>query len=383
MTLADYAIRHAPDLAPGQFARILADADSPAAPEADAMEAALVAAGVSPAVALAFFRHESSYGRLGIAADYATRSMGNVRTPFDLAYGGTLINVPGRGQFARYPTWAAGAADWAARLLGPIYAGRGLHTVRAVLPVYAPTGDGNNPTRYADAVLADVARWTEEAAMAFEYPGYSQGAFAAPPTGIILHGTRGGNADRAQEFLGTCRWVTSNPDGLAWHVTIGDGVYAQHLPAGEWGWHAREHSRTYLGVEFVQPTVDDAITDEQVVAFARWYRAVALPVWPHLGLAPVLPGHSEMPAGKRDGKADPFPRGDGRLDELVRRLHAALAPTASYTVGAGVLAAMARAGDTPTSNEDYIANGLSVTSGRAALYLYHAASDGVYVAARA
>lgn len=49
-----------------------------------------------------------------------------------------------------------------------------------------------------------------------------------------------------------------------------------------------------------------------------------------------------------------------------------------WNVGAGVRAAMQRAGDTPTSDESYLVNGLSYTSGRDGLYFYTAANDQVY-----
>lgn len=221
--------------------------------------------------------------------------------------------------------------------------------------------------------------------MSFEYPAASQGPWPAAPKGIILHGTRGGNPNRRNEFLGTVRWATNNPDGLGWHVTIGDGYYAEHLPITEWGWHAREHSRQYIGVEFVQPTVSDAITDDQVAAFARWYRETVAPAFPHLGRDPLMPAHSEMKSGIADGKTDPYPKGDARNEALRQRLYAALAePTpVVWNVGPGVAAAMARHNDTPIGHEQYLVNGLSTTPGRDALYLYEAASDTVYRAPKA
>jgi len=220
-----------------------------------------------------------------------------------------------------------------------------------------------------------------------EYPGRPAGTWAGPPTAIMLHGSRSGKAGNpmAAEFLSTCRWCVTNPDELAWHCTVGDGVYAVHLDMQHWGWHAREASRTTIGVEFAQPTVDDAIIDSQVTAFAAWYRAVVLPAWPHLAMPNLLlPAHSETVPGVRDGKTDVFPKGDARNDGLRARLYAAIAPaTTTYNVGPGVLSAMARHGDVPMSNEDYLVNQLSMTAGRDSLYLYHADSDTVFKADRA
>jgi len=158
-----------------------------------------------------------------------------------------------------------------------------------------------------------------------DYPATSQGPWAAPPLDILIHGTRGGNPDRAAEYRGTCQWAVSNPGGLAWHATISDGVYEAHLPITEWGWHAREASRLYIGVEFVQPTVADAITDAQVEAFGRWYQSVVLPVWPHLTVqTTALPMHSETPPGIRDGKTDAYPAGSPAAQALRARLWAAM-----------------------------------------------------------
>ena len=158
-----------------------------------------------------------------------------------------------------------------------------------------------------------------------DLPAVAQGPFAAVPVGCVLHGSRSGKEQSLRlEFIGTARYCQTNPDGLSWHATIGEDSYAAHLPAHQWGWHCREASQAYLGVEFAQPTVDDAITDGQVRAFVAWWRREVLPVWPKLTLDRTpLPAHSEMPSGKRDGKSDVYPAGDPRADELRRRIRAA------------------------------------------------------------
>jgi hypothetical protein len=154
--------------------------------------------------------------------------------------------------------------------------------------------------------------------------------FARPPQGIILHGTRSGRShSRQREFEGTRRFASSGANGLAWHATGGDDAYAVHLLPTHWGWHARSHSRNYLGYEFAQPTVNDVISDGQLRAFVAWLRDVVLPVWPNFDpLAPgALIGHSETEWGQADGKSDPFPLGDRRLAELKERLRQALSTT--------------------------------------------------------
>lgn len=157
-----------------------------------------------------------------------------------------------------------------------------------------------------------------------DLPAVAQGPFSAVPVGCVLHGSRSGKEQSLRlEYIGTARYCQTNPDGLSWHSTIGEDSYAVHLDAHQWGWHCREASQTYLGVEFAQPTVDDAITDGQVRAFVAWWRREVLPVWPRLALDRTpLPTHAELPAGRRDGKSDVFPVGDPRADDLRRRIRA-------------------------------------------------------------
>jgi hypothetical protein len=139
--------------------------------------------------------------------------------------------------------------------------------------------------------------------------------------GIILHGSRSGLArSAAAEYAATVRYAGNGAGGLAWNVTLGPGAYTVHVPANRWGWNAREHSRHYLAVEFSQARPGDAIGDDQITAFAAWYRAEVAPVWPRLIDDLVRPGglveHHELPAGRRDGKSDVDP---ARPGELARR----------------------------------------------------------------
>lgn len=153
------------------------------------------------------------------------------------------------------------------------------------------------------------------------------GRFASTPKGIILHGSRSGRAGnpKAAEYLGTARYEVSNPDGLGWHATIGEGVVAVHLTPQEWGWNARAASDKYLAVEIAQATVDEPVTDGQVVALADYIKTRVLPAWPKLPM--YFPTHAEVErsgeTGKLDGKSDVFPD-KTRSDELRGRLMARL-----------------------------------------------------------
>lgn len=116
--------------------------------------------GIDPAVALAFFAHESTYGKEGICKKYDTKNWGNVRTAHkkELASGST--DAGGRGPFATYATWNAGLEDWCLRIKEAYVGQRKLATVEAITPVYAPSSDGNRPATYADAVRKLVAGYS-------------------------------------------------------------------------------------------------------------------------------------------------------------------------------------------------------------------------------
>jgi N-acetyl-anhydromuramyl-L-alanine amidase AmpD len=156
---------HPPRISKATFAGVLASAQSPATAEADAMYDGCTATGVDPALLLAFLRHESNYGKVGICKVYDTKNPGNVRRPFNPTRA-TIISTSG-GPFAKYATWTLGAIDWAERLkvwyadptnADPTFPAP-LDTVEAATPVYAPVGDGNDPQAYARAVRASVEGW--------------------------------------------------------------------------------------------------------------------------------------------------------------------------------------------------------------------------------
>lgn len=140
----------APRISIHQFTRVLDRALSPALIEAEALYATCESYKLDPAIALAFFAHESSCGTAGVARE--TLNWGNIRN-------GQGRQVRQVGGWAYYANWNAGLADWC-QLISSQYVQRWkLTTLRAVLPRYAPSSDGNAPNRYIAAVLASVAAW--------------------------------------------------------------------------------------------------------------------------------------------------------------------------------------------------------------------------------
>jgi hypothetical protein len=108
-----------------------------------------VAAGIDPAYMLAFFVVESACGTRGVAR--ITQSLGNIRcTPGYACQAG----------YRAYPSWPAGSADWY-MLIRTVYIDTwNLRTPAAILPRYAPLGDGNDPAAYAARVVRLVDGWT-------------------------------------------------------------------------------------------------------------------------------------------------------------------------------------------------------------------------------
>lgn len=71
----------------------------------------------------------------------------------------------GSGGWARYGSYRAAAADWAARLLDPSGPYARTATVAELVHVYAPGSDGNDEARYVAVIAAEVDR------LPFEGPG--------------------------------------------------------------------------------------------------------------------------------------------------------------------------------------------------------------------
>lgn len=169
-----------PSMTDDAFVGVLESARSPAAPVAATCYAVCLSRGVDPAIALAFFQHESSYGTAGAAR--LTRNWGNLRAG-KRAY--QVAPVAGsRGQFAWYHVWPESLMDFCELLRGPLYEGAGLVTVAQVIPKYAPSSDGNAPARYIAAVERAVAGWAaadpwDAWGAAFPLPP-EQRAFAIP-----------------------------------------------------------------------------------------------------------------------------------------------------------------------------------------------------------
>ncbi|WP_129675518.1 glucosaminidase domain-containing protein [Candidatus Chloroploca sp. Khr17] len=148
--------RATPRISQTNFSRILANAGSPAAPYGNELYDIIRGYGLDPAVALAFFQHESQYCTTGRCARSGLQNWGMLRRHIKQERNAGLVDG-----FARYATWQDGARDWSELMLG--YVNRGMDTVEKAVPVYAPTSDGNVPTAYINAIRRQVASWSGSA----------------------------------------------------------------------------------------------------------------------------------------------------------------------------------------------------------------------------
>lgn len=146
-----YVVTGKPTLNAGFINNVLCSASSPACQTGATLHKLGIKYGIDPAYALAFFRHESSYGLNGIARD--TKSLGNIRC----SYG--YICKDG---YRAYKSWEEGYEDWY-RLIATQYVQEWkLRTVQQIIPVYAPTNE-NDTTEYIRVVESSVTVWRDQA----------------------------------------------------------------------------------------------------------------------------------------------------------------------------------------------------------------------------
>jgi N-acetylmuramoyl-L-alanine amidase len=151
----------APRISPARFEQILHSAASPAADSARAMYEAIVATGVDPAFALAFFKHESQFGSVGVCHDFDTHSPGNTRSSRIGVTG--FVDVPGKGRYVKYGDWVTGMRDACYRLVDPVfdYATARATSIEQILPIWAPTSDSNSPQVYIQSVVNLMNGWSD------------------------------------------------------------------------------------------------------------------------------------------------------------------------------------------------------------------------------
>jgi hypothetical protein len=147
----DMSVLGGPSLSADFVDQVLSAHESPAAGTGEVLYSLSQQYGIDDAFALAFFWHESNFGRSGEAA--RTHSLGNLR-----CFEGAVCIDQDRGGYASFPDWSAGYTAWYALIAGSTYIGAGRTTVQSIIPVYAPTADHNDESAYIAAVVWTVER---------------------------------------------------------------------------------------------------------------------------------------------------------------------------------------------------------------------------------
>jgi hypothetical protein len=137
-----------PSISVAQIEAVLNKYGSPAAGLGQVLYDLGVKYGIDPAYALAFFVHESGCGTKGVAR--FTHSLGNIR------WTEGYENYEG---YRMYGSWQEGMEDWY-KLVTDLYInGWDLKTLDAIIPIYAPSADNNNPPVYIASVKSMVDSW--------------------------------------------------------------------------------------------------------------------------------------------------------------------------------------------------------------------------------
>ena len=142
-----------PSIAADLIDRVLSAYGSPAAGTGQSLYDLGVASGIDPVWALAFFLHEDSFGKTGIGA--ANHSLGNIRCSAGYSC---------QDGFRSYATWEASYQDWYALILngyvkGSVSSACPCTTIEQIIPVYAPSSDGNDVQGYIAALVQAAHTW--------------------------------------------------------------------------------------------------------------------------------------------------------------------------------------------------------------------------------
>ncbi|WP_160146033.1 glucosaminidase domain-containing protein [Dictyobacter aurantiacus] len=143
-----------PTISAQQINAILAYYHSPAAGKGQVIYDLGVRYHIDPVVALAFFHHESSFGRAGEASH--THSPGNLRCIPDHP----CVDKQ-RGGYAQFASWEDGFDAWY-KLIHDLYVGQWkLTTVNQIISRYAPVKNPRDAAHrnYVTFINRDIALW--------------------------------------------------------------------------------------------------------------------------------------------------------------------------------------------------------------------------------
>ncbi len=117
--------------------------------------------GIDPAIALAFFLHESQMGTTGESR--VTKAWGNSRCVGGYACvktnGDPCPDPEVESCYAAFSSWLQGLDEWGWQLTNPLYAAGGRVLVDDIIPRYAPTADGNDEAGYIASLKHSADTW--------------------------------------------------------------------------------------------------------------------------------------------------------------------------------------------------------------------------------
>lgn len=147
-----YAVTGKPTISAAFINRVLAAYGSPAMGKGQALYNDGVQYGIDPVYALAFFQHESTFGKYGEAT--VTLSLGNERCIQDRP----CIDQA-QGGYAQMDSWEDGFVHWYL-LIRNLYINQWHRmTVDQIIPKYAPSSDGNDEAAYIASLKHAVDTW--------------------------------------------------------------------------------------------------------------------------------------------------------------------------------------------------------------------------------
>jgi hypothetical protein len=143
-----YSVIGKPTISAAFINEVLSAYNSPAAGTGQDLYNLGVKYGIDPAFALAFFMHESTFGKYGMATE--TLSLGNLRC---------IPNYPCINGYAGFSSWQQGYEEWYKLIRNLYVAVWGKTTVAEIIPTYAPSSDNNNVQGYINSVEHAIDTW--------------------------------------------------------------------------------------------------------------------------------------------------------------------------------------------------------------------------------
>jgi hypothetical protein len=134
--------------------QVLASAGSPASGLGQDFYNDSIKYDIDDAWALAFYRHESSYGLAGEAT--SSLSIGNLRC---VSAGYQDLGPWCADGYAHWPSWQAGIEAWYRLIRNQYVNSWGCSTVESIIPHYAPNSDNNDEAAYIASVEQSVTTW--------------------------------------------------------------------------------------------------------------------------------------------------------------------------------------------------------------------------------